>query len=207
MKKYAFLLCLSLAGLFAYADTYVIEDMNGDYITYCGRQLTKGDSFTCKDSIVWNNATAIHVRNARTGNKERIREDDFNREKDFSMWRYFVKINHGSSRVCNDYCLCSILDNVFVLNDTIRLRTDSPEIIDVYLGKLSPDDLPNYYISYRYDGTVYTEKLNLDGDELILTKNSFSNIPPSKTLSVSVYSIDKNGNKTPIANSMMIKIP
>ena len=207
MKKYGLLIAFLLVGIFSHADTYVIEELNGDYIIYNGKRLTKGDSFTEKDSIIWKNATAIHVRNTRTGNKERIREADFNPQKEFSPWKYFVKINHGSSRVCNDYCLCSILDNVFVLNDTIRLRTDAPEIIDVYLGKLSQDDLPDYYLSYRYNGTSYTEKLHLDGDELILTKNSFAHIPSSQTLSVAVFSIDKNGGRNNIANSMMIKIP
>lgn len=206
MKKYFLFICIFFVATEANAEQYVIERMNGDYITYMGKKLTKYDVFEFPDSIVWDNSTAIIVRNKRTGNTTRFRETDFLPKKDFSLWKYFVKINHGSSRICEDYCLCSILDNVFVLEDTIRVRTDNPDIIDIYQGNLSKSELPQYFLSYNYEGRLYTVALASEEDEFIIPKSAFAHISPSQSLMVSIFAIDNKGNKSIVSDSMVIKI-
>ena len=134
MKKYFLFICVSLVVAMAQAEQYVIEQLNGDYIQYRGKKLAKGGIIEFPDSIIWDNSTVISVRNIHTRNTTWFRETDFIPKKQFSFWKYYVKINVGSTRTCDDYCLCNILDDVFVLEDTIRVRTDNPDIINVYQG-------------------------------------------------------------------------
>lgn len=209
-----FVLCALFYTLLPlHAEQYVIETLNGEYITYRGKRLTKGSTFEDKDSLVWDNATALYARNTRTGNVERIRQSDFTRRRSVPLWNYFVKINHGSSRVCGDYCMCSAQNEVVKLTDTVRMRIDDPDIIDVCLGRLPVSALPNYYMTYRYNGYTYTAALPLEVDELIITKQTFSPVcPPSttnnqqSTLLVSVFSIDRTGKKNVISDAMVIEI-
>ncbi|MBR6168240.1 MAG: hypothetical protein IKQ50_07415 [Paludibacteraceae bacterium] len=205
MRPYLLTIFLSAALLASGADRYEIEYINGAYITYRGQQLVVGDTFEHKDSLQWQTATVIHVRNTRTGNRERLRKEDFDVHKDFSLWSYLLKINHGSSRTCEDYCMCSILDNVFYLQDTIRVRTDDPDIIDVYTGHLPQSALPQYFLTYSYNGDTYTVSPPLDVDELIITKQLFTYIPPRQRIQVYVFSIDRHGRKQTVADSMIIE--
>lgn len=207
MKKVLFIIVTMLLAFTAQADQYVIERLNGTSIGYRGKRLAVGGTFEYKDSLRWDLATALYARNTRTGNVERIRKEDFTQRRNVSLWNYFVKINHGSSRVCGDYCMCSIMDEVFVLEDTIRVRTDDPDIIDVCLGRLPATALPQYYLSYRYNGYTYTASLPLDVDELIITRHTFADIPSPRRLLVAVFSIDRTGRKNMIADSMLIDLP
>ena len=207
MKKALFVIASLLLPLIAQADQYVIERLNGASIGYIGKRLTVGSTFEHKDSLRWDHATALYARNTRTGNVERIRQEDFSKRRNVSLWNYFVKINHGSSRICDDYCMCSVMDEVFVLQDTIRVRTDDPDIIDVCTGRLPASAMPRYYLTYRYNGYTYTASLPLDVDELIITRHTFADIPSPRRLLVAVFSIDRTGQKNVIADSMLIDLP
>ena len=205
MKKIALFICFTLVVIAAYSDKYVIEELNGDYIYYQNRKLFKGDSIAHPDSIIWNKsaATAVHVRNVRTGNKTRLRKSDNDKGKS-SLFSYFFKTNHGSTRLCEDYSLSKVLRNVFLLEDTIRVHTDDPKIIDVYTKQSSNDVLKKYYLTYNYNDVTYTVAIPLEEDELIISKQLFDNIPVSHRILASVFSIDSLGQKNIISDSMII---
>lgn len=206
MKKNVLFILLVLTTLHVYAEQYRIEDMNGDYIMYMGKRLTIGDVFEEIDSLYWQNSTAIIVMNTQTGNTDRLREEDFRPRDEFSFGSYFFKTNHGSSRACEDYCLCGLEDKVLYLQDTLRLRTDDPNIIYYYLDENKHVSLPKYYISYWYEGKVYKTSVPLVEDEILITKQLFENIPLNQSISISLFSIDPNGNIRFAANSIIIKI-
>ena len=205
MRTFLLTIFLFFALFVSGADRYEIEYLNGEYITYQGQRLNVGDTFEHKDSLRWQTATVIHVRNTRTGNRERFRKEDFEGRKGSPLWSYLLKIDHGSSRTCEDYCMCSILDNVFYLQDTIRMRTDDPDIIDVYTGHLPQSALPQYFLTYSYNGETYTVSPPLDVDELIITKQLFTHIPPRQRIQAYVFSIDRHGRKQTIADAMIIE--
>ena len=205
MKKYALFILLFFATLPICADQYRIEDMNGDYIMYMGKRLTRGDVFEIKDSLCWQNSTAIVYMNMRTGNIDLLREEDM-KPRNESFLSYFFKIKHGSYRVCDDYSLSGLADAVLYLKDTIRLRTDDPNIIYFYLQENKQVSLPDYYISYWYEGQIYEIPVPLVEDEIIISKQLFENIPINQSISVSLFSTDRNGKERPIINSFIIKI-
>lgn len=206
MKKIVLFILFFLAALPVCAEQFRIEDMNGDYIMYMGKRLAIGDVFEEKDSLCWQNSTAIHVINTRTGNRERIRKDDFAPRKELSFLSYLFKINHGSSRACDDYCLCSLETEVLYLKDTLRLRVDDPDIIYLYLNDSRQISLPDYYVSYWYEGQFYKTSVPLVEDEILITRQLFDNIPLNQSVSISIFSFDTNGNMQSTANSVIIKM-
>lgn len=190
------------------ADQYRIEKMNGDSIVYKGKTLRKGDVFVydCKTCIVWKNTTTICLRNMRTRNMDCFGKEDLVADSRYSFKDFFVKINHGSYRTFGDYSMSHILDNYFKLSDTIRVRTDDPNVIDVYTGILPESELPQYIFTYQYNGEIYTVSPVLDGDELVIDRQLFSDVPPHLPIKVSVYSINRVGQKRLITSSMFIEI-
>ena len=65
--------------------------------------------------------------------------------------------------------------------------------------------LPQYFLTYSYNGDTYTVSPPLDVDELIITKQLFTYIPPRQRIQVYVFSIDRYGRKQTIADSMIIE--
>ena len=204
MKNYILSLFWLLSTIFVYADQYKIEDMNGDSVRYMGKSLTKGDVFEYKDSLIWQNSTALHIVNMRTGNRERIREEDFYAEQNVSLWSYLIKVSHGSSRVCDDYNLRKLMGNVIPLKDTLRIRIDNPDVIYIYWGNNKQVSLPEYYISYWFNGQFYKEHAPLEGDEIVITKQLFKHVPFNQSVSITLSSIDKDGNIQIISDSTVI---
>ena len=73
MRPTLLLIIVLVAALHVQADDYVIEQLNGNYVTINGARLGKGDRFHKDDSIRWNNSTVFYARNSRSGNVERFR--------------------------------------------------------------------------------------------------------------------------------------
>lgn len=206
MKKNVFIILFFLAALSVCAEQYRIEDLNGDYIMYKGKRLVKGDVFEEKDSLCWQNSTAIIFMNTRTGNKDRLREEDLKPRSESSFLSYFFKTHHGSSRVCDDYCLCSMETEVLYLKDTLRLRLDDPDVIYLYLNDPQQVSLPDYYVSYWYEGQFYKVSVPLADDEMLITRQLFENVPLNQSVAVSIFSFDMKGNMRPTTNSVIVKI-
>ena len=203
MRPTLLLIIVLVAALHVQADDYVIEQLNGNYITINGARLGKGARFHKEDSIRWNNSTVFYARNSRNGNVERFREEDFAKQQSASLWSYILKRNHGSSRACDDYCLCSVASDVFYLTDTIRLRTDDPRIIDYYLGRKT--SLPQYFISYWFDGEVYNNPVPLDGDEILITRQILETVPAGQPIGITLYGMDEKGEKELVSDAMIIE--
>ena len=159
------------------ADNYIIKAMNVKEITIGVRNCHIGDTFSDKETIVWDSKKVeiIEAQNLETKEiwqftKKRLQDSKKGVLETFCGWvkrtwgkfkNYYTNVSNLSTRYVETYSIDEALTREFNLIDSIKIDTRDDNI-----GK-------EYFVSYFLNGHKQTLSVPLENNSLIFHRGMF----------------------------------
>ena len=165
MKKQFFAIIALCLITSAWADNYMILQMNTKTVKIGNRVCKKGDVFSDSSHIDWSDSMqALKTQNLQTKKIKLFVADDFQKKHSKSIIDYYIKNKRQSSRITGLEKMKKTLSNTFYLLDTINIETD-----------IRVDSICYFYVAFQEEGNEVHKALPKDGNYLILDRIMFQN--------------------------------
>lgn len=201
MKIKFFLLALAtlISATNVSAELYKILFINTPTIKIGKKNMKVGDVFDDSLPIKWaSDKQAVKVQNMSDHKMRLIVSSQYANSK--NLREFFSKTNHMSTRGDDEYLyineMAEIMSNRFSLLDSISFSM----FLDV--------DSNHYFtMSYQTSGETIEHKLVFEEDKMLITRNMFGGIAPSKDITVTIKYIDmEQKTQEVITDSMVINL-
>lgn len=176
MRKLCILSLALIASLLVWADNYKILQMNTPHVKIGKRNCSKGDVFSDKSVIHWEQKKqAFKAQNMKTKEIRLFVETDFSAKGCKTIKDYYLKTNRLSSRGSEGSALDEISDTLYLCDSVIM---DIP---------VEMDSTHYCYIVYENKDSKIQQRLRHKDQSFIIDKDLFDDKIREKDIKVDLF--------------------
>ena len=176
MRKVCILSMVLVLSIVAWADNYMILQLNTPSVKIGKRKCSKGDIFSDKSVIHWEKKKqAFKAQNLKTKEIKMFVESDFRAKGCKNIKEYYVKINRLSSRGAESSALDEISDTIYLCDSVIM---DIP---------VQMDSTHYCYIVYNNENDKVQKCLENKDQSIIIDKSLFDEQLKEKDIQLCLF--------------------